>query len=160
MNRLAIPGGAGAMAAGVIFPGSGIAQGLVLQTLHARTTPGLLRWNLPCAKLVTSAEIVAHLRSLRSPRDIEGMRRFGITTTGEQLGVSVATLRAFARPNRRNHALAIELWESGIHEARVLAALVDDPARVTRSQMERWARQCDNWALTDACCCCAARPTP
>ena len=112
------------------------------------------RWNRPCAKLVTSAEIVAHLRSLRSPRDIEGMRRFGITTTGEQLGVSVATLRAFARPNRRNHALAIELWESGIHEARVLAALVDDPARVTRSQMERWARQCDNWALTDACCCC------
>jgi 3-methyladenine DNA glycosylase AlkD len=82
------------------------------------------------------------------------MRRFGITTTGEQLGVSAPILRALARLNRRNHALALELWESGIHEARVLAALVDDPARVTRTQMERWARQCDNWAQTDACCCC------
>ena len=82
------------------------------------------------------------------------MRRFGITTTGEQLGVSAPALHALARLNRRNHPLALELWESGIHEARVLAALVDDPASVTRSQMERWARQCDNWALTDACCCC------
>jgi 3-methyladenine DNA glycosylase AlkD len=108
------------------------------------------RWSRP-RRLVTSAEIVAHLRSLRSPRDIEGMRRFGITTACEQLGVSAPALHALARLNRRNHALALELWESAIHEARVLAALVDDPARVTRSQMERWARQCDNWAQTDAC---------
>jgi len=82
------------------------------------------------------------------------MRRFGIKPTGEQLGVTVATLRALARRHRRNHALALKLWESGILEARILAALVDDPALVTRSQMERWARQCDNWAVTDACCCC------
>ena len=100
------------------------------------------------------ADIIADLRSRRNARNVAGMRRFGIVSQSEQLGISVSTLRQLARPHRRNHALALELWESGIFEARVLAALVDDPARVTRSQMERWARQCDNWALTDACCCC------
>lgn len=98
--------------------------------------------------------LVRDLRSLRNPRNIEGMRRFGIVSEAELLGVSIATLRAMARPHRRRHALALELWETGIFEARVLAVLVDDPGKVTVRQMERWARECDNWALTDACCGC------
>lgn len=99
-----------------------------------------------------AAGIVATLRSLRSQRDIAGMRRFGIVSRGEQLGVSVTRLRQLGRPHRRNHALALELWETGIHEARVLAAVIDDPRCVTRGQMERWVRACDNWGLTDAVC--------
>lgn len=97
-----------------------------------------------------AAEILAHLRSLRNERNIEGMRRFGITPTGEQLGISAPVLRAIARRHRRQHALALELWASGIHEARGLATLIDDPKAVTRGQMEDWARDCDNWAVTDA----------
>ena len=94
--------------------------------------------------------LLAHLRSLRNERNIEGMRRFGIVTTGEQLGISAPVLRTLAREHRRDHALALELWASGIHEARGLATLVDDPRAVTRSQMESWVRDCDNWAVTDA----------
>ena len=97
-----------------------------------------------------AAEIVALLRSLRSERDIAGQRRFGIAANGEQLGVSVSRLREIGRPHRRDHALALELWATGIHEARVLAAVIDDPKKITRAQMDRWARDCDNWAVTDA----------
>jgi 3-methyladenine DNA glycosylase AlkD len=97
-----------------------------------------------------AAQIIAHLRSLKNERNIAGMQRFGIAVTGEQLGISAPQLRAIAREHRRDHALALELWASGIHEARGLATLVDDPRRVTRAQMERWVRDCDNWAVTDA----------
>ncbi|MFI5335695.1 MAG: DNA alkylation repair protein [Opitutales bacterium] len=99
---------------------------------------------------VTTAKIVAQLRSLRSERNIAGMRRFGITAAGEQLGVGAVQLREIARPHRRDHALALELWAAGIHETRGLATLIDDPRQITRGQMERWVRDCDNWAVTDA----------
>ncbi|HZP60315.1 MAG TPA: DNA alkylation repair protein [Opitutaceae bacterium] len=101
---------------------------------------------------MTAAELLAHLRSLRNERNIAGQRRFGITPAGEQLGISMSVLRAIAREHRRDHALAAELWASGIHDARLLAVLVEDAGQVTRGQMERWARACDNWAMTDACC--------
>jgi 3-methyladenine DNA glycosylase AlkD len=97
-----------------------------------------------------ATEIVAHLRSLRSPRDIEGQRRFGIASKSEQLGISAPVLRVIARAHRRDHVLALELWASGIHDARVLATLVEDPRQTTRGQMERWVRDCDNWGATDA----------
>jgi len=99
-----------------------------------------------------ATRIITRLRALRSVRNIEGMRRFGIVSTAEQLGVGVTRLREIGRPHRRDHALALELWTAEIHEARVLAAVIDDPGRVTRGQMERWARDCDNWGLTDAIC--------
>ncbi|HYP17024.1 MAG TPA: DNA alkylation repair protein [Opitutus sp.] len=94
--------------------------------------------------------IVAHLRSLRNEANIAGMRRFGIASEGEQLGISVTALRKIGRPYRKDHDLALALWATGIHEARVLATVIEDPARITRAQMERWARDCDNWAVTDA----------
>jgi len=97
-----------------------------------------------------AADIVAHLRSLHSPRNIEGQRRFGIVSRAEQLGIAAPVLRGVARSHRRDHPLALELWASGIHDARVLATLVADPAQITRSQMERWVRDADNWGLTDA----------
>ena len=101
--------------------------------------------------MTSAAEITARLRSLRNERNIEGMRRFGIVSSWEQLGISVTTLRKLGRPHRRDHALALELWASGILEAMILATIIEDPGQVTRGQMERWARDCDNWAMTDAC---------
>jgi 3-methyladenine DNA glycosylase AlkD len=96
------------------------------------------------------AEIVAQLRVLRNPRNIEGQRRYGIATHSEQLGIPAPVLREMARAHRRDHMLALELWDCGIHDARGLATLVDDPKQITRGQMERWVRDCDNWAITDA----------
>lgn len=104
----------------------------------------------PLPSAAQAALIIARLRSRRSERNIEGMRRFGIVSRHEQLGVSVATLRELGRPHRRDHALALKLWASDVLEAKVLAAIIDDPRRVTPGQMECWVRDCDNWALTDA----------
>ena len=87
-----------------------------------------------------------------SPANVAGQRRFGITPRTEQLGISIVALRKLARPYRRQHALAQELWASGIHEARLLAAYVDDAEAVTTQQMERWACDFDSWDLCDQVC--------
>lgn len=79
------------------------------------------------------------------------MARFGINTA-RAFGVSIATLTPIAKRLRPDHALAEALWRSGWHEARLLAALVDDPAAVTPEQMDRWAGDFDSWDLTDQCC--------
>jgi 3-methyladenine DNA glycosylase AlkD len=98
---------------------------------------------------VDAAAIVAQLRSQCSAANVEGQRRFGISSKAEQLGIAIPTLRLIARSHRRNHRLAVELWQSDVHEARVLATLVEDPRQMTSGQAERWVRDTDNWALTD-----------
>lgn len=100
--------------------------------------------------LSDSVRLVAHLYSLRNEVNIAGQRRFGIASQVEQLGVPMPALRALAKAHRRNHPLALELWASGVHDARILATLVENPAQITRGQMEAWVRGADNWALTDA----------
>jgi len=101
---------------------------------------------------MTAPELIAHLRSLRNPVNIDGQRRFGITPETEHLGISLTVLRPLARSYRKNHLLAPKLWSSGIHEARILAALVEDPAKVSRSQANRWVRDFDSWDLCDQVC--------
>ena len=61
-------------------------------------------------------------------------------------------LRALAKDIGHNHALALDLWASGVHEARILAALIDEPDRVTGAQMERWVKRFDSWDVCDCCC--------
>ncbi|MDQ4058271.1 MAG: DNA alkylation repair protein [Actinomycetota bacterium] len=96
-------------------------------------------------------DVIETLKGMASPRDREGMARFGINTE-RALGISVATLRTVAKETGRDHALAMRLWDSGIHEARLLATLVDDPKAVTSEQMEAWAADFDSWDLCDQCC--------
>lgn len=100
--------------------------------------------------LSESVRLVAHLYSLRDDANVVGQARFGIASKVEQLGIAMPVLRALARSHRRNHALALELWASGIHDARVLATLVENPQQITRAQMDQWVRDADNSALTDA----------
>jgi 3-methyladenine DNA glycosylase AlkD len=100
--------------------------------------------------LSESVRLLAHLYSLRDPANVAGQARFGIASKAEQLGIAMPVLRDLARSHRRNHALALELWASGIHDARVLATLVENPKQITRAQMDQWVRASDNWALTDA----------
>ena len=99
----------------------------------------------------TARQLVAHLRSLRNEQNIAGKQSFGIVSRHEQLGVRMPVLRELARSHRCDHALALELWASGILEAMILATIIDNPKQVTRVQAERWVRACDNWAQTDAC---------
>ena len=80
------------------------------------------------------------------------MARFGIHAQ-KALGVSVLELRTLARRIGRDHAIAQQLWKTGILEARVLATLIADPTQVTDSLMESWAKDFDSWAVCDAGCC-------
>jgi 3-methyladenine DNA glycosylase AlkD len=92
--------------------------------------------------------ILAQLRKLGSERNRAGMARYGINVD-DAFGVSVSVLRAIATRIGTDHGLALALWATGNHEARLLACFVDDPARVTRTQMEAWARDFDSWDLCD-----------
>jgi len=86
------------------------------------------------------------------PAAIEGMKRFGIPPT-RTLGLNTPQMRAIAMRAGRDQALAEALWETGIHDARIVASLVGDPARITRTVMDRWAREFTSWGVCDACCC-------
>ncbi len=96
-------------------------------------------------------EIVQELKNLAVPTNREGMARFGIDTA-TALGVSVPKLRAIAKKLGKSHELAEELWKTNIHEARLLATMVDRPAAVTSLQMERWVGDFNSWDLCDQCC--------
>ena len=80
------------------------------------------------------------------------MARYGIRSA-KVCGVGMPTLRAMAQAIGTDHALATALWRTGVLDARVVAGLVADPARVTRAQMERWAGDFDSWAACDGICC-------
>lgn len=96
-------------------------------------------------------DIIERLRSRADPGNVEGMARFGINPTNT-LGVPIPDLRRLAKQAGRSHELAERLWASGIHEARILAAMVEAPAAVTGEQMERWVRDFDSWDVCDQCC--------
>ena len=100
---------------------------------------------------MTVEEIVAELRSHANADNVAGMARYGISPVGT-LGVNIPTIRALAKRAGRDHARAQQLWDTGIHEARILAAMVDEPVKVTRRQMDRWAAAFDSWDVVDGCC--------
>ncbi len=104
-------------------------------------------------------EVLEQLRSLGDPKNVEGMARYGIRVT-KAFGVSAPNLRKLAKEIGRDHKLAAQLWRTGIHDARGLAALIDDPAQVTVQQMERWAKDFDSWAVCDCACGCLFDKTP
>ena len=96
-------------------------------------------------------EVVRELRSMARPENVEGMARFGINPQNT-LGIGIPRLRSMAKRLGDDHRLALELWASGIHEARLLAGFIDDPAMVTDEQMEAWAAEFDSWDVVDQVC--------
>ena len=96
-------------------------------------------------------EVVGELRAVADPTRTPGMARVGINVD-RALGVSIPHCRRIARGHRRDHALALDLWTTGIHEARILASMVDDPTQVTPAQMESWVGDFDSWDLCDQTC--------
>jgi 3-methyladenine DNA glycosylase AlkD len=96
--------------------------------------------------------VVAELRRFGEKRNIEGMVRFGIRAK-KVLGVSKPRIDELVRKIRRNHALALRLWETGIHDARILAGMIAEKERVTAALMDRWAKHFDSWDICDGTCC-------
>lgn len=100
----------------------------------------------------SAKKVVAELRRAGTRRNVEGMARFGIRAV-KAFGVSKPKLDVLARKIGRNHELALALWATGIHDAKILAGMIDEPAKVTAAQMEAWVRDFDNWDTCDGTCC-------
>jgi len=96
-------------------------------------------------------EIIKKLKSLANPKNLAGMARFGINSKNT-LGVSILNLRETAKQTGKNHMLALELWDSGIHEARILASMVEEIDKISEKQMDSWARDFDSWDVCDQVC--------
>ena len=96
-------------------------------------------------------QVINRLKSLSDPEAVKGMARFGINPKNTY-GVSIPNLRKLAKEIGRNHELAQQLWETGIHEARILASMIDNPEEVTNEQMESWVKDFDSWDVCDQCC--------
>src|SRR6187455_453842 len=97
---------------------------------------------------VTVDEVVRDLREAADAARLPGMARVGIGTT-HALGVSVPNIRRIAKRAGRDNALAEDLWATGIHEARMVAALVADPDALPFARMQAWAGDLDSWDVTD-----------
>jgi 3-methyladenine DNA glycosylase AlkD len=100
---------------------------------------------------MNASQIIKKLKSHSNPKNVEGMARFGINPKNT-LGVSMPLLHKTAKEIGKDHELAQELWNSGIHEAKILAALIDDPKLVDSKQMEKWVRDFDSWDVCDQTC--------
>jgi 3-methyladenine DNA glycosylase AlkD len=100
---------------------------------------------------MTRSEVLKWLEKTGTRRYKDGLPRYGIVTP-KAFGVPVGAMLKFAKRHGKDHALAAELWRSGWYEARMLAAMIDDPKQVTRSQMNGWAGEFDNWGVCDTVC--------
>jgi 3-methyladenine DNA glycosylase AlkD len=98
------------------------------------------------------ARVLRKLSGLGEARNVEGMARFGIRAK-VVYGVAKPKMDLLARKIGKDHRLALELWKSGVHDARILAGMVEEPALVSARQMERWVRDFDNWDVCDGTCC-------
>ena len=101
--------------------------------------------------MLTADQIITNLNQQANAQAVEGIARFGIRPT-QALGISMPTLRKMAKEIGRDHALAIALWASGIHEARMLASLIAEPQLVSAQQMEEWVNDFDAWDVCDQVC--------
>lgn len=104
---------------------------------------------------MTTKEIIEQLESLENPENIAGMARFGIVAK-KSYGLSAPEIKRLAKEVKKQtkdrHQLALELWKTGIYEARFMACLIDDPKLVTSEQMDAWTADFDNWATCDGAC--------
>jgi 3-methyladenine DNA glycosylase AlkD len=96
-------------------------------------------------------DVLASLEKMSTRKDMENLQRFGITAD-KAFGVSIANIQRLAKRLGRDHDLAAALWDTGWYEARLLTSFVDEPAKVTSAQMDRWCRDFDNWGICDTVC--------
>ena len=95
--------------------------------------------------------VIDKLKSKAQPENLEGMTRYGIPPE-QRLCIRVPELRKMAKEVGRDHKLALDLWRSGIGEARILATMVAEPDRLTEEQMEDWVKDINSWDICDQLC--------
>ena len=98
-----------------------------------------------------ASTVIDLMRQVASPAYREGMLRFGIANN-KALGVRIPELRKLAKEIRKNHPLAQQLWDTDIHEARLLATMIDDPKQVTEAQIDKWVLDFETWDVCDQAC--------
>ncbi len=108
---------------------------------------------------MTIEQIISELKKHSNPKNLEGMSRYGINVE-KAFGLNVPFMRKMAKKIGNNHRLALELWETGYHEARHIAAMIDDPKLVTKFQMNKWVRDFNSWDICDGTCSNLFRKTP
>jgi 3-methyladenine DNA glycosylase AlkD len=96
-------------------------------------------------------DVLDRLQSKAKPEQLEGMAKYGMTIE-KRLGVSVPDMRKLAKELGRDHKLALNLWRTGIAEARILAGMVGDPDKLTEEQMEEWVKEINSWDVCDQVC--------
>jgi len=96
-------------------------------------------------------DVLDKLQSKAQPEQLKGMAKYGMTVE-QRLGVSVPDMRKLAKEIGRDHKLALDLWRTGIAEARIVAAMVGDPAKLTEEQMEDWVKGINSWDVCDQVC--------
>jgi 3-methyladenine DNA glycosylase AlkD len=95
------------------------------------------------------ADILAHLQTLRSEENLAGMARYGIVTD-KAMGISNPQMQKIARLVKRDHGRALDLWRTGIREARMLAIYTAEPASLTLAEVRAWADDFASWEIVDA----------
>jgi len=107
---------------------------------------------------MNAQDVLKKLKSL-AHGDLASMARFGVDTSSAW-GITMPDLRAFARELGKDHKLAQALWETGVHEARIFASMIDEPAKVTQKQMDTWVKDFNSWDVCDQTCKNLFRHTP
>jgi len=100
---------------------------------------------------MTSKEAISELKLLATPEHYEQLQRFGINST-KAIGVKVPSIRNLAKKIGVNNELAMELWATEMHEARLLASMIEDPIKLTETQFDQWTADFDSWDMCDVNC--------
>jgi 3-methyladenine DNA glycosylase AlkD len=98
------------------------------------------------------SKMMGKLEALSDSRRAKDLAKWAGIKAHMLLGVSIPNLRKVAKETGKDHVLAQELWVSGVHEARLVACMIDDPRMVTEDQLESWVGDFDSWDLCDQCC--------
>jgi len=101
--------------------------------------------------MASAKDVLDKLQSKAQPEQLKGMAKYGMTVE-QRLGVSVPDMRKLAKEIGRDHKLALDLWRTGIAEARIVAAMVGDPDKLTEEQMEDWVKGINSWDVCDQVC--------
>lgn len=93
-------------------------------------------------------DVLTELESLGSEQTRKTYRRHGVGDN--QFGVSYSALGKLKKRIKTDHELALGLWDSGNHDARVLASMIADPEKSDPTLLDTWAHGVDNYTLSDA----------
>ena len=101
--------------------------------------------------MVSVKDVLDKLQSKAQPEQLKGMAKYGMAVE-QRLGVSVPDMRKLAKEIGKDHNLALDLWRTGISEARIVASMIGDPDKLTEEEMEDWVKDINSWDVCDQVC--------